>query len=239
MTVRRFHLPLNLKTEEVYPFLGMPAETLTSELQKQLKQAIQKVSRLAVPQGVYTDFPVRKITAENLKLAGTDFQIQGKQTMLHFATAAKVTLLAVTVGSQVAAALEELSCKKIGEAVFFDAAASAAAESLVEQLDALICREIIRKGFYPTARFSPGYGDWGLHWQKSLVSAVQGDAIGISVTPYFLLEPVKSITAVIGWSTVPVTRSYELPKKVKPCQGNISCQHCPLSASCASAQDKK
>lgn len=239
MTVQQLNLPLTLTLSEVYPFLGMTEKDLTPDLKELLDRALQKVNRLAQPKGAYGEFVVEQITPDKLTLQGTKLQIQGSQTMGHFTFCRRVTFLAVTIGQQIAQAIEELSHTKISEALLLDAAASAATENLAEQLDALITGEIRRKGFYPTARFSPGYGDWQLTWQKELIFSLDGEKIGLGVTPHNLLTPIKSITAAIGWSTQPVTRNYELPNRNKPCQGTVSCQHCPLSASCPSSQTAK
>jgi len=232
MASRRLKLPFTLTEDDVLPFLGSKADALTPQLRDLLQNTMKKVGSLAEPQGVYADFKVRSITEERLELDGTSLRIQGRQTMRHFSTSQRVTLLAVTLGERVAATLSQLSSTRIGEALIFDAVASAATENLAEQLDALISGEIRRQGFFPTARFSPGYGDWDLAWQKELVNSLQGDQIGLRVTPYSLLEPVKSITAAIGWSSTPILRNYETPVRKKPCQGTLSCSQCPLQGYC-------
>ncbi|MDD4335226.1 MAG: hypothetical protein PHY77_06425, partial [Desulfotomaculaceae bacterium] len=85
--------------------------------------------------------------------------------------------------------------------------------------------------YYPTARFSPGYGDWPLESQQQFIESISGEKIGLAVTSHYLLQPVKSVTAVIGWSRVPIERSYEQPQK-KPCQGALTCRDCLLKEKC-------
>ncbi len=235
MTVKYLNLPLSLQVEEICPFLGLTVEALQPDLEELLKQAVRKVSQLAQPKGAYAHFAVKQINSDKITLSDTNLQIEGSQTLPHFVSCQRVTLLAVTLGKEITNVLEELSQTKISQAVLLDATASAAAENLAEQLDALITGEIRRKGFYPTARFSPGYSDWNLSWQKELLESLDGEKIGLGLTPYNLLEPIKSITAAIGWSSEPVTRNYELPNRLKPCQGTESCPHCPLSATCQSS----
>jgi len=235
MTRRLINLPFSLDITEVYPFLGLDEKNLTPQIQELLLNTIHKVSLLAHPRGTYADFVVSQVTQDRIDLVDSKLCILGQETLRHFASSSRITLLAVTLGKQVAAALEELSQKKGSEALFFDAVASAATENLAEQLDSLIVGEIRRKGFFPTARFSPGYSDWDLSWQKALVDSINGDRIGLGVTPYSLLEPIKSITAVIGWSSSPITRNYLPPNRLKPCQGTLSCAHCPLKEHCPSS----
>lgn len=232
MAEHQLMLPCTLNIAEVYPFLGLSEDALTPQLKELLEHALQKVCHLSKPRGTYADFAVNTLKPDHIELVGSNLCLQGTQTLRHFASSSRITLLAVTLGEQVATTLAELSKEKNSEALIFDAVASAATENLAEQLDSLIVGEIRRKGFFPTARFSPGYSDWNLSWQKSLVESVHGAKIGLSVTPYFLLEPIKSITAAIGWSSTPLARNYEAPTRLKPCQGTLSCEHCPIREHC-------
>jgi cobalamin-dependent methionine synthase I len=50
-----------------------------------------------------------------------------------------------------------------------------------------------------TPRFSPGYGDFPLSYQRVLIDLLDAPRVlGVSVTPSDLLVPVKSVTAVVG-----------------------------------------
>ena len=48
-------------------------------------------------------------------------------------------------------------------------------------------------------RYSPGYGDWDLPVQREVLELVEAKSIGLSLTETFILQPRKSVTAVIGW----------------------------------------
>nr|MCR5785210.1 methionine synthase [Eubacterium sp.] len=61
-------------------------------------------------------------------------------------------------------------------------------------------------GLYLTDRFSPGYGDLPLNTQNALCEALNTSRrIGLTVTKNHLLIPRKSVTAIMGISSVPVT----------------------------------
>ena len=60
------------------------------------------------------------------------------------------------------------------DAFIFNGIASAAAEHTTEILDGLAVREIRRNAYYPTARFSPGYGDWPLESQQQFIESIRG-----------------------------------------------------------------
>jgi cobalamin-dependent methionine synthase I len=49
-----------------------------------------------------------------------------------------------------------------------------------------------------TTRFSPGYGDLPLTFQRDLYRELSLDELGIRITEKCILYPQKTITAVIG-----------------------------------------
>ena len=77
-------------------------------------------------------------------------------------------------------------------------------------------------GLFFTDRFSPGYGDLPLDLQPALCAALDTPRrLGLYVTPSLLLNPVKSVTAVIGLSERPQ------PARVRGCAYCQMREHCP------------
>ena len=103
-------------------------------------------------------------------------------------------LIAVSVGIGIDRLITRLGATSRADAFFTDAIGSAAAESLCE----LICKRI-EAGRSCTGRFSPGYGDFPLEFQRELLSRLNADSsVGITLNSSLLMTPMKSITAVIG-----------------------------------------
>ena len=229
MAAHRLALPLNLTAEETYPYVGVRPDGLSPQVMQMITHFVGKVIRLAEPRGVWNTFSVDQAARGRISLLGTSLLIEGPTTAAHFASCDKITLFAVTIGPQVDAVLEELSREDPTRALILDGIASAAVEHGAEQLDALISGEIRHHGYFPTARFSPGYGDWPLSWQRSFLDAVEAGKINLTCTSHYLLRPVKSVTAALGWSRIPVERSYSLPERKKACQGPAACKSCPLT----------
>lgn len=236
MKIQIFNLPLLLTKEEIYPFLhlGLAPGPLPANIDRLIDTCLRRVTQLAKPQGLIRVCPVRSLTPDRVALADAGLFITGTQAVAHFADCTRVTLLAATLGSGIDGFLAELQqTAGAADAFIFNGIASAAAEHITEILDAIAVREIRRSAHYPTARFSPGYGDWPLEHQRQFVESISGERIGLSVTSHYLLQPVKSVTAVIGWSRAPIERTYGQPLK-KPCQGAQACRDCPLRGKCLS-----
>ena len=100
-----------------------------------------------------------------------------------------------------------------------------AVEEAADDLERQIKEKVRSEGKYLTNRYSPGYGDFPIEVQRQLLDYLNaGRAIGLTLTPTNLMVPRKSITAVLGISSVPKPDIY----------GN--CIHCPLQTKCTWAE---
>lgn len=143
-----------------------------------------------------------------------EYIIESKILRKHLAQAEKVVFLAATVGEGVEKAGS--GAFKRGEyalGLLIDAAATAAVEQAADELEKLLASEFHSQGLVLTTRFSPGYGDWDLREQDKVALLAQAGAIGITLTDSLMLEPRKSITAIIG-----LCREDKAPKTLKGCQ---------------------
>ncbi|MDD2553205.1 MAG: hypothetical protein PHP51_01350 [Desulfotomaculaceae bacterium] len=236
MNMRTLNLPLLLDREEIYPFLnlGLTPGPLPANVDKLIDTYLRSITQLAKPQGLIRVCSIRSITTDRVVLDDASLVIAGPRAVAHFTDCEKITLLAATLGPAIDEHLGGLQqTAGAADAFIFNGIASAAAEHTIEILDAIAVRDIRRSAYYPTARFSPGYGDWPLAHQRQFIDSVSGGKIGLTVTSHHLLQPVKSVTAVIGWSRVLLERSYERPQG-KPCQGTLTCRDCPLKEKCLS-----
>lgn len=85
-------------------------------------------------------------------------------------------------------------------ALAVDAAASANVEYLCER----VCADLAESGFALTPRFSPGYGDLPLSVSKDMIQKFNAKKrIGLYTNQAMLLQPSKSVTAIIGIRRTP------------------------------------
>lgn len=109
-------------------------------------------------------------------------------------------LIGVTVGKAIIDYRDKLM-KEDGlfTSVIIDATASETVESLAEWLHQYLASLIQKQGLKVTKnRFSPGYGDMDLSNQKSIFDVLELNKIGIFLSSNFIMNPEKSITAIIG-----------------------------------------
>ena len=102
--------------------------------------------------------------------------------------------LAVSVGIEADRFLSRSSIQKNSDAFLLDAIGSTMIESFADYMN-----NIIIDGLNTTKRFSPGYSDFPLSFQKILLKRLNSErSVGISLSEQLLMTPSKSITAIIG-----------------------------------------
>lgn len=106
----------------------------------------------------------------------------------------KGIVLCVTLGHLVDKTLLKYSFKSTYEHFLVDAIYSALCESLCELVDKKLTENYITKN-----RFSVGYGDCDIEYQKSILQIVNAEKyLSVKLSNSLLMSPTKTITAIIG-----------------------------------------
>lgn len=171
--------------------LGEPDEALKALAEK----AAAEVSAAAVPKQVSRRVSL-SLEAENIVHLG-ELTVVSRSLYQHLEGSSEAFLFAATLGTGVDLLLRRSTLSGMGQAVAVQAAAAALIEAFCDDCE---------KGFAETAgglyllpRFSPGYGDLPLDFQKPLLNFLESDRrIGLSVTASMMMAPSKSVSAIIG-----------------------------------------
>ncbi|HPN30939.1 MAG TPA: hypothetical protein PKY81_08270 [bacterium] len=112
----------------------------------------------------------------------------------------EIIFFAGFVGKKIIEKINEvLKIEKGSVAVVYDAAASEIADSIMDWLETYFKSELKREGLKITdRRFSPGYGDFKIEYQKFFFDILQLSDSGIELTPEYMLVPEKTVTALCG-----------------------------------------
>ena len=104
-----------------------------------------------------------------------------------------------TVGSAIEDRVRALwDSRELPLAVMLDSVGSAAAESLAEYANDLLCQAAISAGTKVTNRISPGYAGWDTAEQAALFHLCPGDPIGVTLNDSCVMSPGKSISFLVG-----------------------------------------
>ena len=189
-------LTIALRVPDILRSLGYPQEaTPPAQVVRSTKQILAKARSWLQPRGTYSLYAVTRQTAHSLKIGGAT--IAGNiGEILHGAE--RVAVFMVTVGSEITRRAEA-RCRA-GDAfagLALDAigswAAEAAAEALMKQLSSQL-----RRGESFTLRYSPGYSGMDLKQQRTLFELAPAGSVGISLLPSLLMQPLKSISGIVG-----------------------------------------
>ena len=147
-------------------------------------------------------FRVFDLTFRGDSPALSDLVLPGKTAKKILAGCEKAVLLACTMGLQFDARLRSLQARSMADALILNACGSALVEKGCDDAELEIAQRF--PSLYLTDRFSPGYGDLPLTIQKDLCAALDAQRrLGIALTDSMLMNPSKSVTAIIGLSSVP------------------------------------
>lgn len=131
-------------------------------------------------------------------MARSAIDFQSADLDRHLAGCGSMFLFAATLGAQADTLLRRWSASDLSLAVVGQACAAALLECYSDDCTAGLAATL-PEGQYLRPRYSPGYGDFSLSFQRSLLDLLDtGRRIGLSLTEGGMLVPVKSITAVIG-----------------------------------------
>lgn len=210
-----------LDLSEIKRYAGLQTSDFSAE---RLQAAADSIILTAQPRATWQLYAYDSATAT--VQATKPYHLPGRSISRHLAGAEQIIFVAVTIGEAAEAAItRQFQQGEYTAAVLMDAAATTAVETVADQLERTLRAQFNPQGYKLTPRFSPGYGDWALTEQQTVLPLTGGNTLGITLTEAFMLLPRKSITAVIG--LIPNTGS---PAKKTVSAGSCStCQKtdCP------------
>ena len=162
--------------------------------EKALASVIEKLE----PEVLVMEFKVSSFKHNSLELEGGK-KISGPLATGHLVGASYITVAVCTVGSKIDGYASEVMDDDIVLGLAIDGVGSAAVESLANA----VCHDIEVKaadeGYQTTIPLSPGMIGWSVEdGQPIIFDLINTEEIGVSLTPYYLMNPRKSLSMIIG-----------------------------------------
>ena len=127
------------------------------------------------------------------------FEVESKGLARNLATCSEAVLFAATVGIGLDRLISKYSRVSPSKGVCFQAIGAERIESLCNMFNEEIDAEAKESGMITRPRFSPGYGDFDLSYQKEMFRVLDCNRkIGLTLNESMLMSPSKSVTAIIG-----------------------------------------
>ncbi len=164
-----------------------------------VEESIRQGEYLCKPAGAYLIVSVSSIKGSVITLEnGISFDSSGLTKLLQ--NSKSVVLMAATVGKEVTEKIsDEVEKGNAANGLIIDSVASQTADAALDWMVQLLRKILIREGKVLTRhRYSPGYGDLPLSYQRVIFDALQLEKLNIALTEKFMLMPEKSVLAIAG-----------------------------------------
>lgn len=190
---------MKAEKKEILRYLGYGQQKADEAVSQLIESCICEVGKASFPKAAVCTAPL--YIAENGSLNFGCFQAKSMALSKNLKDCEQVLFFAATLGIEIDRLIARYSRFEMSRVVVIQAVATAFLEDFCNEQCEQIKREWQEKGFYTRPRFSPGYGDFPLECQSSLLNSLKADKrLGIHLTDSLLMVPSKSVSAVIGLS---------------------------------------
>ena len=190
------YTPPPIDKKEVLRYAGVAKTADGTALLPLVDECIAEAESVFTYKVCYREFPVYR-TSDALDLGFAKTVSRALQKNLDGCDA--VILFAATVGVGIDRLISKYTRLSPAKALIFQALGAERVEALVDTFYAEQKSEktTVHKSLRP--RFSAGFGDLPLTFQKEIFSALGAEkAVGIYLSDSMLMSPTKSVTALIG-----------------------------------------
>jgi hypothetical protein len=148
-------------------------------------------------------------TDGNLDIDGICFSI-GKKIAKQLRKAEGGALFICTAGAGIGEKSKELMAEgNLLEGYFLDVIGSVTVEAAIDKIQDNFEYELMNSGYKLANRYSPGYCGWALKEQEKIFNFFPANHCGISLSDSFLMNPIKSVSGVLGFGTNIKKLAYE------------------------------
>lgn len=158
---------MEINRKEVRRYLGYGGREADEQINGRIEQAIDMLCSQAVPRWTYEVYPLERLEIDTLCFAG--MTVQSGSLSKNLEGCQKVALMAATLGIQVDRLIQKHNHSQVSMAVILQAASAAMIEEVCDMVQEEIKLQMEKEGYYDRPRFSPGYGDFSIAYQKQIL----------------------------------------------------------------------
>ena len=187
---------MKIDENEVLRYLGYRGKKAGEDVLRLVESCSQELREAAVPASVSREFPV---ASEGDIVTVGPISIPSRDLKNHLSGCDSAVLFAATLGAPADLLLLRASKTDIARAAVLEACAATMIEEYCDQCQKPLEKTAADRGLYLRPRYSPGYGDFPISFQRELLGVLDcSRRIGLTMLDSFMLVPSKSVTAVIG-----------------------------------------
>lgn len=192
---------MKVDRKEMLRYLGYKNQNMDSSMQALIDQTVQELEEKINPKSVYRIFPCT--VSENDLVTIENLSIQSKHLSKNLRGCNEVVLFTATLGPSIDHMIKRATVTNLAKAAILQAAGAALIETYCDELEEEVRLLAQDRNLYLRPRYSPGYGDVPLIYQKDIFAMLEcSKRIGVSLTDTFLMVPSKSVSAFIGLCSI-------------------------------------
>jgi hypothetical protein len=191
---------LHIDRDNIMRVLGNSREENKDMVSGMIAEVLHKLNEIC---DIRAEYVIKEnarldIVNKSINIDKTDFNI-GKIITAQLKKTESLAIFLCTAGQEAG----EFSRKLMSERDYLkgyisDIAGSEVVEAAADLMQDILKKDVEENGLKITNRFSPGYCGWDVAEQHKLFSFVPGDFCGIRLLDSALMDPVKSVSGVIG-----------------------------------------
>lgn len=191
----------DIRTKEAIRYLGYGRHAVDETTLAMIDSSFRELEACADGRSVYRIFDCIH-NKENRIEIGT-MNIRSRSLNRNLKGCEKAVVFGATLGVQTDMLIKKYSLINMARAVVLQSCAAVILEEYCDDCQEKIGRTAEKEKLWMRPRFSPGYGDFDIHYQKDILCMLDtAKTIGLTMTDSYMLTPAKSVTAVIGLSSV-------------------------------------
>ncbi len=187
---------------ETLRYLGYKREQPDSQIAALLQECMEELKKAVSFRHVKREVSLQ--LTEKWGICTELFTAESRSLSRNLKGCDRLLVFAATAGIGADQLIQRYERVRMSKAVVIQAMAAAMIEEYCDCLNREWKEEFRKAGRYLRPRFSPGYGDFPLECQRTLIRGLEaGKRIGLTLTDSLIMMPSKSVTAVIGISSLP------------------------------------
>ena len=188
-------------TKEAVRYLGYGRNAVDDQTRTMIAESFEILQSIAGRKSIYRIFCLEHLGDNRISFG--NLEVQSKSLAKNLKGCDKIVVFGATLGIGVDQLIRRTSLTDMAKAVVLQACAAALLEEYCDECQEKIEVQMRKEGYYLRPRFSPGYGDFDIQYQKPLMQMLDcAKTIGLTMTDSFMMTPTKSVTAVIGMSRI-------------------------------------
>jgi len=185
--------------KEVLRYLGYHGADVDEQIASQIAQISEETAAALNAKNVFGIWDCHA-EGDTGTVALGEVKIKSQNLARHLNCCSKAVLFAATLGTEADNLIRKYSAMDMEKALIAQAVCAVMIEDYCDTVVCKAAQSPLLKELYPVARFSPGYGDFDISWQKDVLKLLDCEKqIALTLTDGYMLIPSKSVTAVVGF----------------------------------------